>query len=140
MAEQVRDVMTADPACVSTDDTADKAATLMRDKDVGSIVVTENGGAVHGIVTDRDIVVRAVADSKHPGETKVGDVCTSDPTVVSADDSIDDAVKSMREHNVRRVPVVDGDKPVGIVSLGDLAKEQDPNSVLGDISAAAPNN
>jgi CBS domain-containing protein len=140
MAELVRDVMTADPACVSTSDTADKAAQLMRDKDVGSIVVTENGGNVHGIVTDRDIVVRAVADAKHPEETPVGEVCSSDPTVISADDSIEDAVQQMRDHNVRRVPVVEGDKPVGIVSLGDLAKEQDPNSVLGDISAAAPNN
>jgi len=140
MAKQVKDVMTADPACVSTDDTTDKAAQLMRDKDVGSIVVTDNGGSVHGIVTDRDIVVRAVADAKHPEETRVEDVCSSDPTVVSADASIEDAVKEMRDHNVRRVPVVEDDKPIGIVSLGDLAKEQDPNSVLGDISAAAPNN
>jgi CBS domain-containing protein len=140
MAEQVRDVMTADPACVSADDTTDKAARLMRDKDVGSIVVTHNGGTVHGIVTDRDIVVRAVADSRHPEETPVGDVCSDNPTVVSADEPIDEAVQRMRERNVRRVPVVDGDKPVGIVSLGDLAQEQDPNSVLGDISAAAPNN
>ena len=73
-------------------------------------------------------------------ETKVEDVCSSSPTTVSADDSIQDAIKCMRDENIRRVPVVDGDKPVGIVSLGDLAQEQDPNSVLGDISAAAPNN
>ena len=140
MAEQVRDVMTSDPICVSTDDTTDKAAQAMRDEDVGSVVVTENGGSVHGIVTDRDIVVRAVADAKHPEDTKVGEVCTGDPTVISADDSIEDAVQTMRDKNVRRVPVVEGDKPVGIVSLGDLAQEQDPNSVLGDISAAPPNN
>lgn len=140
MAEHVRDVMTSDPICVSTDDTTDKAAQAMRDEDVGSVVVTENGGGVHGIVTDRDIVVRAVADAKHPEDTKVDEVCTGDPTVISADDSIEDAVQTMRDKNVRRVPVVEDGKPVGIVSLGDLAQEQDPNSVLGDISAAPPNN
>lgn len=140
MAEQVRDVMTPDPACVSASDTADKAAQLMRDRDVGSIVVTENGGSVAGIVTDRDIVVRAVADGKNPAEVKVGEVASSNPTTLSADESIADAVQSMRDQNIRRLPVVDGGKPVGIVSLGDLAQEQDPNSVLGDISAAPPNN
>ena len=140
MAEQVRDVMTPDPVCVSTKDTTDKAGQEMRDRDVGSLVVTENGGSVHGIVTDRDIVVRAVADSKHPEETPVGDVCTANPTVLAPDEPIEEAVQRMREQNVRRLPVVEGDQPVGIVSLGDLAQEQDPNSVLGDISAAAPNN
>lgn len=140
MAEQVRDVMTPDPACVSASDTADKAAQLMRDRDVGSIVVTENGGSVAGIVTDRDIVVRAGADGKNPAEVKVGEVASSNPTTLSADESITDAVQSMRDQNIRRLPVVDGGKPVGIVSLGDLAQEQDPNSVLGDISAAPPNN
>ena len=71
MADQVRDVMTADPDCVSTSDTTDQAAKLMRDNHVGSIVVTDKDGGVTGIVTDRDLVVRAVADAKHPGETKV---------------------------------------------------------------------
>lgn len=140
MAEQVRDVMTPDPACVSATDTADKAAQLMRDRDVGSIVVTEDAGSVAGIVTDRDIVVRAVADGKNPAEVKVSEVASGNPTTLSADESIGDAIQRMRQENIRRLPVVDGDQPVGIVSLGDLAKEQDPDSVLGDISAAPPNN
>jgi CBS domain-containing protein len=140
MAEQVRDVMTPDPACVSKSDTADKAAQLMRDRDVGSIVVTEDGGSVAGIVTDRDIVVRAVADGKNPAEVQVGEVASDNPTTLSADESIADAVQRMRDQNIRRLPVVDGDEPVGIVSLGDLAQEQDPSSVLGDISSAPPNN
>jgi CBS domain-containing protein len=138
MAKQVRDVMTADPACVTASDTADRAAQLMRDHDVGSIVVTDDSGAVHGIVTDRDVVVRAVADGKNPSECKVSEVCSSDPAVLSADDSVEGAVQRMREQNIRRLPVVEDGKPVGIVSLGDLAIEQDPKSVLGDISAAAP--
>ena len=140
MAEQVRDVMTPDPACVSAEDTTDKAAQLMRDRDVGSIVVTENGPGVAGIVTDRDIVVRAVADGKNPTEVRVSEVASSNPTTLSADDAIDDAIGRMREENIRRLPVVEGERPVGIVSLGDLARAQDPNSVLGDISAAPPNN
>jgi CBS domain-containing protein len=140
MAEQVRDVMTPDPACVSAEDTTDKAAQLMRDRDVGSIVVTENGAGVAGIVTDRDIVVRAVADGRNPTEVRVSEVASSNPATLSPDDAIDDAIGRMREENIRRLPVVEGDRPVGIVSLGDLARAQDPNSVLGDISAAPPNN
>jgi len=140
MAEQVRDVMTPDPACVSTTDTADKAAQLMRDRDVGSIVVTEDGGGVAGIVTDRDIVVRAVAEGRNPAELQVSEVASGNPTTLSADDSIGDAIQRMRDENIRRLPVVDGENPVGIVSLGDLATAQDPESVLGDISAAPPNN
>src|SRR5829696_45076 len=140
MAEQVRDVMTPDPACVSTTDTADKAAQLMRDRDVGSIVVTEDGGGVAGIVTDRDIVVRAVAEGRNPAELQVSEVASGNPTTLSADDSIGDAIQRMRDENIRRLPVVDGENPVGIVSLGDLATSQDPESVLGDISAAPPNN
>lgn len=139
MAEHVRDVMTPDPACVSTTDTADKAAQLMRDRDVGSIVVTEDDG-VAGIVTDRDIVVRAVAEGRNPAELQVSEVASGNPTTLSADDSIGDAIQRMRDENIRRLPVVDGEKPVGIVSLGDLATAQDPESVLGDISAAPPNN
>jgi CBS domain-containing protein len=140
MAEQVRDVMTPEPACVSAEDTTDKAAQLMRDRDVGSIVVTENGSGVAGIVTDRDIVVRAVADGKNPTEVRVSEVASSNPATLSPDDAINDAIGRMREENIRRLPVVEGDRPVGIVSLGDLARAQDPNSVLGDISAAPPNN
>jgi CBS domain-containing protein len=140
MAEQVRDVMTPEPACVSAEETTDKAAQLMRDRDVGSIVVTENGSGVAGIVTDRDIVVRAVADGKNPTEVRVSEVASSNPATLSPDDAINDAIGRMREENIRRLPVVEGDRPVGIVSLGDLARAQDPNSVLGDISAAPPNN
>jgi CBS domain-containing protein len=137
MAESIKDVMTPDPHTVDVDATIEEAAKVMRDHDVGPVIVTENGD-VAGILTDRDIVIRAVAEGHAPGEAKVGDICTRDVTTLSADQSIEDALQVMREADVRRVPVVDGDEPVGIVSLGDLAQEREPESVLADISAAPP--
>jgi CBS domain-containing protein len=139
MAELVRDVMTADPACVSTSDTADKAAQLMRDKDVGSIVVTENGGNVHGIVTDRDIVVRAIADGMDPRAETVDAIYSGDVVTVSPDTAVDEAIRIMRERAVRRLPVLEGNRAVGIVSLGDLAIQGNGEQALADISAAPDN-
>jgi CBS domain-containing protein len=136
--EQVRDVMTADPATVSLDTTVTEAATAMRDGGFGSVVVVEDE-EVRGILTDRDITVRAVAEGQDPDETKVGDICSSTPTCLSPQDSVKDAIETMREEKVRRVPVVDDGRPVGIVSLGDLAADREPRSVLGTISAAPPN-
>jgi CBS domain-containing protein len=101
--------------------------------------VVEEEGRAAGILTDRDIVVRAIAEGRDPGSTTVGEVCSSDLTTLTPDQSIDDAVRLMREHDVRRLPVVQDGRPVGIVSLGDLAVELDPDSALADISAAPPN-
>jgi CBS domain-containing protein len=139
MADQIREVMTSDPACVESSSTAREAASLMKDRDVGAIVVTD-GGEAKGIVTDRDIAVRAVAEGKNPSDTQVQEICTSDPTTLGPDDSVEDAAKAMRENNIRRLPVVDGGKPVGIVSLGDVSQQRDAGETLADISAAAPNN
>ncbi len=139
MAQSVRDVMTSNPETVEPSTPVTEAAAKMRDADTGAIVVTE-GGQVQGIVTDRDIVVRAVADGGDPNDVKVQDVCTTEPTTVSPDDSLDDAVRTMRERNVRRLPVTEDGRVVGIISLGDLAIERDEDSALADISAAPPNN
>ena len=114
------------------------AATQMRQADIGDVVVLKDG-AVCGIVTDRDVVVRAVADGKDPDKTTVGEVCSAQVVAVSPDDNEDDAVRIMREKAVRRLPVVDGGRPVGIVSIGDLAMERDQGSALADISAAPGN-
>ena len=93
---------------------------------------------VVGVVTDRDLVVRVMADAGSP-ETMVSAVCTMHPLCLHPDDDVDDAVRTMREHAVRRVPVVDNGVAVGVVSLGDLARLRDPDSVLGRISTAEPN-
>jgi CBS domain-containing protein len=111
----------------------------MRDADVGTMIVAE-GGALKGLVTDRDIVVRAIADGRDPDQVKLGQICSSDVVSLSPDDTVDDAISAMREHDIRRLPVVEDGAPVGIVALGDLAVERDQRSVLADISAAEPNN
>lgn len=135
---QIRDVMTKDPQILPASASLVDAARLMRDEDIGPVIVVE-GDQVVGIVTDRDIVVRAVAEDRPPSGTTVADVASRDLTTVSPDDSLDDGVRLMRERAVRRLPVVEGGKPVGIVALGDLAVERDPDSALADISAAEPN-
>jgi CBS domain-containing protein len=137
MADTIQDVMTPDPRTVGTESPLRQAAEIMRDQDVGSVVVTE-GDDVCGIVTDRDIAVRAVAAGRDPNETKVAEVCNRDVVALRPDQSVDDAIRLMRDENIRRLPVLEGGKAVGIVSLGDLAIARDPDSALGDISAAPP--
>jgi CBS domain-containing protein len=137
MARTVEEIMTHDPRTVDAGDPLVEAARQMRDGDVGDVIVTK-GGEVTGIVTDRDIVVRAIADGRAPDSTLVSEVATSDVRALEPSQSVDDAVQAMREHDIRRLPVVDGGRPVGIVSLGDLAVERDPDSALADISAATP--
>jgi CBS domain-containing protein len=110
----------------------------MDKEDIGNVLVVENG-EVQGIVTDRDIVVRVIAKGNGP-DASVREAATTDVQTLSPGDSIEDAIKQMEQGNVRRLPVVDDGKPVGIVSLGDLAKAKDQDSALADISAASPNN
>lgn len=120
MAERVEAVMTSDPTTCEASDSVKEAAKAMRDGNFGAVIVLEEG-QVSGVLTDRDIVVRAVADGKDPDSIRVGDICTNDATTLSPGDSVEDAVERMREANVRRLPVVEGTEPVGIVSIGDLA-------------------
>ncbi|GHH87645.1 oxidoreductase [Streptomyces sulfonofaciens] len=115
-----------------------EVASRMRDKGIGAVLVME-GETLRGMVTDRDIVVRSVADGEDPGHTPVRAVCSERLTTVSPDDPQGRAVGLMRRHAVRRLPVLDEGRPVGIVALGDLAVERDPGSALGEISAAEPN-
>jgi CBS domain-containing protein len=138
MAQNIRDVMTPDPRTVKPSDTVVDAARAMREDDFGAAVVEDNGN-IRGLLTDRDIVVRAVAEGRDLSQTKVADVASEDVATVTPDQDVHDAIRLMREKNVRRLPVVEDGKPVGIVSLGDLAMERDPDSVLADISAAPPN-
>jgi CBS domain-containing protein len=138
MARTVRDVMTRNAVTVESGDTITAAARTMRDANIGDVVVVERGH-VCGILTDRDIVVRSVADGRDPGATRVGEICSRDLTTLSPDHAIEDAVAVMRQKAIRRLPIVEEGRPVGVVSLGDLALERDPESALGRISAAPPN-
>jgi CBS domain-containing protein len=138
MAQTVRDVMTANPRTLKASDTIARAAQMMRDEDIGTIIVTQ-GEQIRGVITDRDIVVRAIADGADPNTTQLGDVCTGDVETVTPGTSIDDAVEIMRMKAIRRLPVVDGGRPIGVVSIGDLAIESHGEIALADISAAPPN-
>lgn len=139
MAQTVRDVMTANPRVIDASDSVLTAARTMRDEDVGALVMTRNGQP-EGVVTDRDIVVRAVADEREPDDTSVAEVATRNLVALQATDTVDHAAALMREHAVRRLPVVQNGQVVGMVSLGDLAIERDSRSALAEISAAPANN
>jgi len=139
MAQSIREVMTQNPECVSGDTTVADAAKLMRDKDFGGVLCMD-GDDVKGFLTDRDIATRVVAEGKDPTSTTVTEAATTDLHTLSPDDSVEDAIELVRKHNIRRVPVVEGAKPVGIVSIGDLALERDEDSALADISSEPANN
>lgn len=139
MSECIRDVMTTNPETLPESTIVREAAEAMRANDIGDVVVVDDNGAISGILTDRDIVVRVVAEGRDPRATRIGDIASRELTAVSPDDPVDRAVLLMRERAIRRLPVVDKGKPVGIVSIGDLALDRDPDSALADISAAPPN-
>lgn len=138
MTQYVRDIMTGAPVTVEPQTSVTAVARIMRDQDLGAVLVTD-GAELRGLVTDRDLVVRSVAEGGDPEQTTVAGACSDDVVTVRSDDELNHAVEVMREHAVRRVPVVDDGRTVGIVSLGDLAMERDPESALGDISVARPN-
>jgi len=137
MAQTAEEIMTRDPRTVDASDTVVDAARVMRDSDIGDVVVIEDGN-VTGIVTDRDIVVRGVAEGRDPDSTAVSEVCTTGVETIDPSASVDDALSLMREKDIRRLPVTKNGRPVGIISLGDLAVEREPDSTLADISAASP--
>lgn len=133
----VAELMKPNPATCTTDDTIRGAAEVMRDSNIGDVVVMDSDGLC-GIVTDRDLVVRALAAGQGP-DMRIGEICSRDVATVEPDADVGRAVELMRSNALRRLPVVDGDQLVGIVSIGDLAMSQDPKSALADISAAPPN-
>ena len=138
MAQSIRDVMSANPITLPVASTVSEAARTMREANIGDIIVLE-GDQLYGIVTDRDIVVRTVAEGRDPETATLGDICSREMTTLSPTDIVEDAVRLMRDKAIRRVPVIENGTPIGIVSLGDLAVSQDLHSTLGHISAAPPN-
>ncbi|WP_031475833.1 CBS domain-containing protein [Streptomyces bicolor] len=137
MAVFVKDVMTPGVVAVRPDASLVEAAQLMRTQDIGDVVVAD-GQQVVGVLTDRDITVRAVADGADPLTVSVESVCSRNPVVIGPGERLSVAISLMREHAVRRLPVIEEGLPVGVVSLGDLAETQDPDSALAEISRAAP--
>ena len=138
MPESVQQVMTRDPVCCDATTTLFDAADLMKSKEIGGVIVIDHG-KVCGIVTDRDIVVRGVACGLDPKTTPLHKICSKQLVTISPADTVDRAVDIMRQKTIRRLPVCEGGKVVGIVSLGDLAVDLAPKSVLAKISAAPAN-
>jgi len=135
MCAKVRDVMTPGPIGVDYDQSIGEAARTMRDWGIGAVLVVR-GGSLYGLVTDRDLVVRAVAEAKSPGEP-VGPLSSSDLIGVDADADIAVAARLMRDHAVRRLPVLQDGQVAGIVSLGDLAIPDPPAAMLAAITEIA---
>ncbi|GAA2435626.1 CBS domain-containing protein [Actinomadura vinacea] len=140
MSRRIGDVMTAAPRVLPLDATLYEAAQLMRDHGIGDVLVTFSG-RLCGLITDRDIVIRGVAESRDAAHTPLSDVCTAQPVTLGPDDDTDTALRLMREEAIRRLPVVDAsNRPVGIVSIGDLAIADGAGAdVICDISKAPPN-
>ena len=139
MAKTLQDVMSTTPVTLPATATVAQAAKRMRDDDIGDVIVMD-GGRVFGILTDRDIVVRAMAADCDPTTTPIRDICTIDLVTMSPGDDVKKAIEVMKDKAIRRIPVCQGDNPIGIVSIGDLAIESHGEKALADISAAAPNN
>jgi CBS domain-containing protein len=130
--------MTEDPVAVHLDVMVTEAAKIMRDRAIGDVLVTSNGHLC-GMLTDRDIVVRAVAENRDPRRTTVGEVCSAGISTIEPDADAEEAIALMRARAIRRVPVVQSGEPIGIVSMGDLAIERAEKTALAEISKAPPN-
>jgi signal-transduction protein with cAMP-binding, CBS, and nucleotidyltransferase domain len=135
MDAKVRDVMTPGPIGVDYDQSVGEAARAMRDWGVGAILVVSNG-SLYGLVTDRDLVVRAVAEERGADEP-VGPLSSANLIGVDADADVHEAMRLMRQHGVRRLPVLEDGQIAGIVSLGDLAMQDEPDLAFAQFSAIA---
>jgi CBS domain-containing protein len=134
---EIREVMTAKPEAIRPTDTLKDAARIMRDRDIGDILVEDPQGGLLGIITDRDIAIRATAEGTDPS-TKVEGVYSREIATLDPTDTVQDAVARMRAKDIRRLPVVEAGKAIGIVSLGDISVETAPRSLLADISTGSP--
>jgi len=132
-----RDLMTAGAECVSEHDTLVTAARRMRDLDVGALPICGDDERLKGVLTDRDIVIRCLADGGDPASVTAGSLAQGKPVTIGADDSADEALRTMAEHQVRRLPVIDGHRLVGMLSQADIARalpDEAVGEVVGDIS------
>lgn len=137
-AQTVADVMTAEVVTAPSAATVRDVAQRMREHDIGDVLVVEGDQPV-GLLTDRDLVVRALAEDGDLENTRAGEICSPDLVSVRPSTLVDEAIQVMRDAAVRRLPVIESGRLVGVLSLGDLASETDGGSALGQISQAGPN-
>jgi CBS domain-containing protein len=131
MAKKAREVMSDDCTCIGENDTVLDAAAKLRDLDVGALPICGEDERLKGMLTDRDIVVKVLAAGKDPGSTKAGELGVGDGKTITigADDSIEEALRTMASNQVRRLPVIDGHKLVGVISQADIARNYDEEKV-----------
>jgi len=140
--KSAREIMTGGVECAQTGETVVDAAKKMRDLDVGALPICGEDNRLHGMITDRDIAIRVVAEGKDPSSVKVDELAEGKPVTIGADDSVQETLRTMREHGVRRLPVIDGHELIGIVSQADVARNL-PEEQVGDLVEAissAPSN
>jgi CBS domain-containing protein len=132
MGKTAREVMTSGAECVGENETVVEAAKKMAQLDVGSLPICGEDDRLKGMLTDRDIAVKVLAEDKDPSSTKAGELGEGKPVTIGADDSVEEALSTMKEHKVRRLPVIDGHQLVGIVAQADIARNVDEEQV-GDL-------
>lgn len=140
MGKTARDVMTPDAKCIGENDTVADAAKRLAELGVGSMPICGEDNRLKGMLTDRDIVVKVIAEGRDPSSVKAGELGEGKPVTIGADDSVDEALSTMTEHQIRRLPVIDGHDLVGILSQADLAREISEEKVgdLVEAISAAP--
>jgi CBS domain-containing protein len=136
MPKTARDVMTPNAECVGENETLLDAAKKMADRGYGSMPICGEDNRLKGVLTDRDIVVKALAKGKDPGSTRAGELGEGKPVTIGADDSLAEAIKTMARYKVRRLPVIDGHDLVGIVAVADIARELEDDGSKGDLIEA----
>jgi CBS domain-containing protein len=133
MATKLRDIMSPAPVSMAATEPVSAAARAMKEHGVGTVLIVADG-RLSGLVTDRDIAVRVLAENRDPVATCVGDICSTELAVLGPDDDVEQAARLVRERAVRRIPIVQDGTPVGVVSLGDLALQKDQ----AQVTAAVP--
>ena len=143
MAKTAREIMTASAECIGENDSIVDAAKMMAKLDIGAMPICGEDNRLKGVITDRDIAVKVIAEGRDPSQVKAGELGQGKPVTIGADDSVGLAIKTMADKGVRRLPVIDGHDLIGIVSVADIAKnaeDDDVGALVQMISAAPPNN
>lgn len=139
MSQTAREIMTGGAECIGENESISRAASRMAELDVGSMPICGEDNRLKGMLTDRDIVTKVIAEGKDPEQVTAGEFGQGKPVTVGADDSVEVAIETMKEHAVRRLPVIDGHDLIGIVSQGDLARavpDQAAGALVESISEA----
>ena len=127
-----REIMTSGAECIGENETLEQAARKMKDLDVGSLPICGEDNRLKGMVTDRDIVVKCLAEGQDPRQIRAGELGQGKPVTIGADDSVEEAIRTMTEHKVRRLPVIDGHDLVGMLTQADIARSM-PEDRVGEL-------